>query len=227
MSAAVRINTDPLVFPCPIVVDTREQQRFDLSTLAETEWDYYASPGDHPFDFASLVADAADGRRPIAVQIVTKKLNSGDYSLVGHERSVAVERKSVPDLVNSIGQERARFGRELERLSHFPSAWVVCEGDWEEIATYHDSRPSVGCGACGAQMALDKSRWVYVCENHSPFKTKRTLSPKMIFRSVLAWQFQYPTTHWWFCSGRPMAERVTFRILQRFYRTASERSGGE
>lgn len=40
---------------------------------------------------------------------------------------------------------------------------------------------------------------------------------KSIFRTVLQWQIQYPGVHWWFCESRPMAEAVTFRLLERFW----------
>jgi hypothetical protein len=40
---------------------------------------------------------------------------------------------------------------------------------------------------------------------------------KSIFRTVLQWQVAYPGVHWWFCDSRPMAEAVTFRLLERFW----------
>ena len=42
-------------------------------------------------------------------------LTVGDYSLAGLEDKVAVERKSLPDLVACLGRERERFERELMR----------------------------------------------------------------------------------------------------------------
>jgi DNA excision repair protein ERCC-4 len=54
-------------------------------------------------------------------------LEAGDYSLAGFERRVAVERKSLPDLVACLGVERERFARELARLRGFDAAAVVCE----------------------------------------------------------------------------------------------------
>ena len=40
-------------------------------------------------------------------------LDTGDYSLAGLTDLVAVERKSLPDLVACLGRERERFEREL------------------------------------------------------------------------------------------------------------------
>lgn len=48
-------------------------------------------------------------------------------------------------------------------------------------------------------------------------------SPKSFFRSVIAWQIRYPQVHWWACETRTFAERVTFRLLQRFWLDEQER----
>ena len=56
-----------------------------------------------------------------------KTLASGDYSIVGLEDRVAVERKTKPDAYSSLGQGRARFERELQRLARFDYAAVVIE----------------------------------------------------------------------------------------------------
>ena len=61
-------------------------------------------------------------------------LTAGDYSLAGLESLVAVERKSLPDLVACLGRERDRFVRELERLRGFESAAVVVESPISALA---------------------------------------------------------------------------------------------
>jgi DNA excision repair protein ERCC-4 len=58
---------------------------------------------------------------------VTKTLPSGDYSIVGLEDRVAIERKSKTDAYGSLGQGRARFRREVERLAAFDYAAIVIE----------------------------------------------------------------------------------------------------
>lgn len=44
------------------------------------------------------------------------------------------------------------------------------------------------------------------------------LSPKTIYRSVVAWGFRYPRVRWWFVAGRGMGEVTTFRLLERYYK---------
>lgn len=56
-----------------------------------------------------------------------RTLASGDYSLLGLEDRIAIERKTKEDAYASLGQGRARFERELERLSHLDYAAVVVE----------------------------------------------------------------------------------------------------
>ncbi len=58
---------------------------------------------------------------------VVRTLPSGDYSIVGLEDQVAVERKSKADAYGSLGHGRARFRREVERLSRYDYAAIVIE----------------------------------------------------------------------------------------------------
>lgn len=54
-------------------------------------------------------------------------LASGDYSLYGFENRIALERKSLPDLIGCLSTDRPRFERELSRLMGFDSAGVIVE----------------------------------------------------------------------------------------------------
>ncbi len=60
-------------------------------------------------------------------------IKTGDYSIVGYEDQVAIERKSLPDLVGSLTRGRARFIRELERASAYERFYVVIEADASDI----------------------------------------------------------------------------------------------
>ena len=68
------------------------------------------------------------------VQVQPGTLSVGDYSLAGLEDKVAVERKSLSDLVACLGRERERFERELMRGAAWDAFAVVCEGSWLELA---------------------------------------------------------------------------------------------
>jgi ERCC4-type nuclease len=58
---------------------------------------------------------------------VTQFLHAGDYSILGRENSVAVERKSKSDAFRSLGYARERFRREFERLADLDYSVVLVE----------------------------------------------------------------------------------------------------
>ena len=60
-------------------------------------------------------------------EVTVKALATGDYSLVGFEDQIAIERKTKNDAYSSIGRGRARFERELERLARLNYAAIVIE----------------------------------------------------------------------------------------------------
>ena len=68
---------------------------------------------------------------PLRVEVAG--LDTGDYSLKGLEHLVAVERKSLPDLLACIGGERERFEREIQRLLAYPVRCLIVESTWAEI----------------------------------------------------------------------------------------------
>ena len=68
------------------------------------------------------------------VTITTGTIPTGDYSIVGFEDRVAVERKSLPDLVGClIGEQRKRFERELARARHLEFFAVVVEANLADV----------------------------------------------------------------------------------------------
>ena len=56
-----------------------------------------------------------------------RALPAGDYSVVGLEGVVAVERKSLDDFVSTVIHSRERFHRELRKLAGYRAACVVVE----------------------------------------------------------------------------------------------------
>jgi len=63
-------------------------------------------------------------------------LPCGDYALKGFQDRVAVERKSLDDLVSCLpGKNRERFERELQRALSFELFAVVVEAGLSELLT--------------------------------------------------------------------------------------------
>ncbi len=51
------------------------------------------------------------------------------------------------------------------------------------------------------------------------------LSPKTVYRSVLAWQQRFKNVHWLMMPGREVAEVTTFRVLERFWKERVREAG--
>ena len=86
---------------------------------------------------ADLVA-VVDGREQNPLDLeplrqVAGTLATGDYSLRGLESIIAIERKSLVDLLSCVGQERDRFHREVLRLLAYPVRALVVESTWPVI----------------------------------------------------------------------------------------------
>lgn len=95
-----------------IIIDKREQKPFFLDRVGDPNF-----PG---------------------LKIEWGTLKSGDYSLAGMdspecEYSIAVERKSLPDLFQSMGRNRDRLVAEFKRMQVFDYAALVIEGDYRTI----------------------------------------------------------------------------------------------
>lgn len=144
-----------------------------------------------PFSFTGL---AGRQGRTLQVPTVWKSLGTshGDYSIEGLEFGVGIERKSMEDAHGTFlgwGERRARFERELEMLSTFSCSAIVVECTLSDLI---ENAPSFGVKSAA--------------EN-----------AKTLFRTVLAWQFDFRVP-WLFCKDRRMAEIATFRVLERHWR---------
>lgn len=151
--------------PFIIAVDTREQC---------------------PFTFSDRIFEHED-----KVMVWTKRttLKTGDYSIIGMEDRMTIERKSLIDLFSTLGQHRERFEREFMRMSEMDFSAVVIEGDF--------------------RMILDPNR------NDPMFPSK--LNPHSVIGTIQSWSIKYGVS-WWPCPNRLFAEQMTFGILDKFYR---------
>lgn len=60
-------------------------------------------------------------------------LPTGDYSLLGYENLIAVERKNHSDAWGCVASERKRFERCLDRLSQLDRSAIVIESSMAEF----------------------------------------------------------------------------------------------
>lgn len=89
---------------------------------------------------------------------VRRRLPVGDYTLSGMEEEVIVERKTIPDLVNSAIRDRKDFIEKCEKLSRFRKKCLVIEGSLSTVKTpYEDSQ--VHPNAVLGSLLAAQERW--------------------------------------------------------------------
>ena len=62
-----------------------------------------------------------------------RALPAGDYSLLGCENTIAIERKSLDDFANTLIRGRERFRNELVKLRECEFACVVVEANLTDL----------------------------------------------------------------------------------------------
>jgi ERCC4-type nuclease len=85
------------------------------------------------------------------LRTVAGTLATGDYSIVGLEAVVAIERKSLGDLLGCVGGDRQRFDREIQRLLGYPVRAVVVESTWATLESGRwrsQATASAAVGSC-------------------------------------------------------------------------------
>ena len=75
-----------------------------------------------------------------AASTIHRALPAGDYSVAGLESRVAIERKSLIDAYGTFGSGRARFERELAKLSQLEFAAVIIEASMMDALMHPPAR---------------------------------------------------------------------------------------
>lgn len=94
----------------------------------------------------------------------TVKLETGDYTLDGFEDVFVIERKSLPDLMQTMTRGRNRFQRELDRAEAMSTFEVVIEAsrDTIEAGDYRSNmHPNAALGSIRAWSEPDNIQFVY------------------------------------------------------------------
>ena len=101
----------PIVPDFTIIVDCREQR---------------------PYEFVRMSLPGRNNRL-VHCKSQIGYLTAGDYSLLGMESEVAIERKSKVDLFGTLGKGRERFKKEMEKLNAMNWSAVVVESQFSSI----------------------------------------------------------------------------------------------
>lgn len=112
---------------------------------------------------------------PAQVASTVAALPAGDYSLVGYETRVAIERKSLADYVGSLTAGRERFLRELQKLQAYELAAVVVEASFGDLVDGNYRSRATASSIVGSTFAITA--------RHCPvlFAGNRALAARMTF----------------------------------------------
>jgi ERCC4-type nuclease len=86
-----------------------------------------------PIAEPQIVVDTREQQPYPFAGAVCKALVTADYSIVGLEDRIGIERKSLSDLLGCIGGSRDRFERELERLARVDFKALVVEANLNDV----------------------------------------------------------------------------------------------
>ena len=71
--------------------------------------------------------------------MIDKELDTGDYSILGMEDKICIERKGcVEELAVNLGQKKHAFLAEVERMTPFPHKFIVLEFSLEDLIKFPD-----------------------------------------------------------------------------------------
>jgi ERCC4-type nuclease len=124
--------------------------------------------------------------------MITKKLDTGDYSLLGFEDKICIERKaSTAELATNLGQDKHRFMAEIERMKPFPHKFIILEFSMEDLMVFPE------------ESGIPEEKW-------GSIKVTNKYMMKMLMEFGL-----YDDIHVLFCGSRKNAKLTTTSILKR------------
>ena len=136
----------------------------------------------HGWDFESF--DKCKG-------VIQEGSKTGDYTIKGLESVVCIERKaSTREISMNLGKERSRFLAEMERMSEFRWAYIVCEFSINDLMTFPKNS------------GIPQRRWKY---------TK--MNGKFMWKQLCEFKENY-NVETLFCGNRIKAEEKTADIFE-------------
>jgi len=154
-------NPSYITTPYTVAVDSREQ---------------------HPYTFHGYLSDENRGRLPLVIPTQVIGLKTGDYSILGMEDRISVERKSLADLYGTLTAGRKRFEAEMSRLSAMECSAVVIEASLSDLIRSPPSRSKVSPKVIYRTWISWQHRWRipwHLCDS-------RALAERTTFR-ILDW----------------------------------------
>jgi len=124
--------------------------------------------------------------------MIEQKLDTGDYSILGLEDKLCIERKGcVEELAVNLGQKKYAFLDEIARMQSFPHKFLVLEFSLEDLAKFPE-------------------------ETRIPIKNKASVKITGKYMLKCLFEFQlYNNVHILFCGNKYNAFLAVSSILKR------------
>jgi hypothetical protein len=147
-------------------------------------------------------------------------LTTGDYSLIGHEHRVAIERKRGGELLGLVGRGRERWEICLERLREVAiqgAAAVVVEQKPLDTILRHCQDRTEETKLPDGSRALVRMRG------------RSGVHPNAYLSSLVDWSRDHWPVEWHFCDGHEAAAKWALRFLVAWWERhkAGPRPNGE
>jgi hypothetical protein len=153
-----------------------------------------------PYQFKGLTRRVTEGGVKKSLPLVIQTTRKAMWTMGRAQYGAGLADYSIDGFEEQIQVER----KSLEDL--FASVTVRRDNFEAEIASLNQrcqfAAVVVEAGWSAIQQGLPDSR----------------VSPRSVIETIVAWQQRYPRVHWLPFPTRDMAERMTFRVLDRFWR---------
>jgi ERCC4-type nuclease len=132
------------------------------------------------------------GRYTSCNGMVLQKLDTGDYTLVGLEDKLCIERKaSVSELAINLGKDKRRFLDEIDRMKPFPFKFLILEFSLEDLNLFPEGSD------------IPKEKWSSI-----------VITNKYMLKMLVEFQMYYGI-HVLFCGNKKNAKLMINSILKR------------
>ena len=152
--------------PFTIIKDTREQEGYTFESSSSR---YHTCNG-----------------------MITRKLDTGDYSIEGLEDKLCIERKaSVVEFANNVGHDQVRFLKEIERMKEFQYKFMIFEFSLTDLMNFPEGS------------SIPEEDW-----------GKLKVTNKFMLKMIMEFQL-FGDVHILFCDSKKNAKWAVLSIIKR------------
>lgn len=120
------------------------------------------------------------------------RLETGDYTVDGFEDVFAIERKSIPDLVQSVTHGRKNFEAEILRAQSLSEWAIVIEGTPEDVTAFiNDAKRLYGAKVHPNQVLGTVRSWNQYKGANFIWAGSRNDAKCLVYDSLFKWYLQY------------------------------------